>query len=165
MAKSWTLVDKASGRILNMLKLPNKEWRITIIKFRNTTKAWIMNDLCRIISKIFAYETNVTKMEEGQLTNYSTWGTIQRDWSKITPILRAPGEQDTVSSHISDSGGRGRKEDDITRTADLSLFNFSLLESIHASMSRTQLANLALLRFISETDDVLNVIYSWVSSV
>ena len=24
MAKSWTLVDKASGRILNMLKLPNK---------------------------------------------------------------------------------------------------------------------------------------------
>ena len=24
MAKSWTLVDKASGRILSMLKLPNK---------------------------------------------------------------------------------------------------------------------------------------------
>ena len=24
MAKSWTLVDKASSRILNMLKLPNK---------------------------------------------------------------------------------------------------------------------------------------------
>ena len=39
-----------------------------------------------------------------------TWGTIQRDWSKITPILRALGEQDTVSLHISteDSGGRGR---------------------------------------------------------
>ena len=37
-----------------------------------------------------------------------TWGTIQRDWSKITPILRALGEQDTVSLHISTeySGGR-----------------------------------------------------------
>ena len=68
------------------------------------------NDLCSIINKIFAYETNVTKMEKGRLTDcidmrYHTKGLI-----KITPILRALGEQDTVSSHISteDSGGRGR---------------------------------------------------------
>ena len=76
------------------------------------------NDLCSIISKIFAYETNLTKMAKGRLTDC-----INMSYhTKITPILRALEEQDTVSSHISteDSGGRGRKEEDITRTLDLS---------------------------------------------
>ena len=72
MAESWTLADKASGRILNMLKLPNKigwqavQCRITIIKFRNYDG--MNNDLCSVISKIFAYKPNITKMEKGRLT-------------------------------------------------------------------------------------------------
>ena len=73
MAESWTLADKASGRILNMLKLPNKigwqavQQRITMIKFRNYEG--MNNDLCSVISKIFAYKTNITKMEKGPLTD------------------------------------------------------------------------------------------------
>ena len=70
------------------------------------------NDLCSIISKIFAYETNVTKMEKGRLTDcidmrYHTKGLIK---DNSNTILRALGEQDTVSLHISteESGGRGR---------------------------------------------------------
>ena len=120
------------------------------------------NDLCSIISNIFAYKTNVTKMEEGRLTDcidmrYHTKGLIEDN----SNIACTGGAGYSVVTYINkDSGGRGRKEEDITRTSDLSLFNFSLLESIHVSMSRTQLTNLALLRFISETDDVLNVIYS-----
>ena len=57
------------------------------------------NDPCSIISKIFAHETNVTKMEKGPLTDCI-------DMRYHTKGLR---EQDTVSLHISteDSGGRG----------------------------------------------------------
>ena len=88
MAESWTPADKASGRILDMLKLPNKigwqavQWRITIIKFRNYEG--MNNDLCCVISKIFAYKTNITKMEKGGLTDcinmrYHTKGLIKDD--------------------------------------------------------------------------------------
>ena len=49
------------------------------------------NDLCSIISKIFAYETNVTKMEKGRLTDwidmrYHTEGLIKSN-SKPACIL------------------------------------------------------------------------------
>ena len=42
------------------------------------------NDLCSIIGKIFAYETNVTKMKKGRLTDcidirYHTKGLIKDD--------------------------------------------------------------------------------------
>ena len=50
------------------------------IQFRNYEG--MNNDLCSIISKIFAYETNVTKMEKGRLTDcidmrYHTKGLIK----------------------------------------------------------------------------------------
>ena len=51
-----------------------------MIKFRNYEG--VNNDLCRIISKIFAYETNVMKMEKGRLSDcndmrYHTKGLIK----------------------------------------------------------------------------------------
>ena len=56
------------------------------------------NDLCSIISKIFAYEANVTKMEKGRLT-----GCIDVRYHTKELI-------EDNSSHISteDSDGRGR---------------------------------------------------------
>ena len=68
MTESWTLADKASGRILNM--------------FRNYEG--MNNYLCSVMSKIFAYKPNITKMEKGRLTDcinmkYHTKGLIKDD--------------------------------------------------------------------------------------
>ena len=123
------------------------------------------NDLCSITSKIFAYETNVTKMEKGRLTDcidmkYHTKGLIKDN------------------SNIACTGGAGyslityiKKKKIVVAEVDRKRILRELRTCLYlisacwkASMRPCPEHSLPIWRYsdssVSETDDVLNVIYS-----
>jgi hypothetical protein len=102
------------------------------------------------------------KKPDADLQVYFTRGTIERQSSNRTPILRALAEQETNSSQTDKacSGGLARCEDqcsDRTSNSVLSLLSFNLLQSIHACISSTQASSLSL-QFISSIEEVLKAV-------
>ena len=83
-----------------------------------------------------------------------TW-IMEKDWSKITPMLWAWDEQDIISPRtaMEDKEGWGRWEEDKISISVLSLFNFSLLHNIQESISITQAGNLEMLLSLSRREE------------
>ena len=95
-----------------------------------------------------------------------TRGTMERCSSKTAPMLRTLVDELTTSSPIvSDvKGGLGGNWEEQTVSSDLSRLRFSLLPTIHISISPTQASRAASLSVNSICDKVLEIIYNCESS-